>query len=75
MMARIKQIRRKDHQRPGRHGEVQATYSITEIDGEVHLQIDTYGAADRMIPGKTSQSLQFGPDGIAELRRILGEVG
>ena len=75
MMARVEHIERREHQRPHRHGEVRATYSIVNVDGIPHLQIDTYGAADRVIPGKVSQSLQFGPAGIAELRRILGQIG
>lgn len=71
MMALIETMERRDIQRPSRHGEVAATYSVLQIDDETYLQIDTYGAADRQIPGKISQSVQFGPAGVAELRRLL----
>ena len=30
-----------------------------ERDGKSYLQLDTYGSADRKIPGKVSQSIQF----------------
>lgn len=72
-MARVENLTPKLIERPSRHGEVEATYSVVEVNGEKMLQIDTYGTADRQIPGKVSQSLQFGPKGIAALRQLLEE--
>ena len=72
-MARVESLQPKVSERPSRHGEVEGTYSILEIDGERLLQIDTYGAPGRQIPGKVSQSLQFGPEGIKTLRHLLKE--
>lgn len=74
MMARITSMTQKSIERPSLHQEIEATYSIIDIDGVKHLQIDSYGSSSRKIPGKTSQSLQFGQEGIAELRRILAEL-
>ena len=44
------------------------------MEGEKLLQLDTYGTADRVIPNKVSQSLQFDHESAAVLRQILDEV-
>lgn len=41
------------------HQSVQSTYTIFEKDGEKFFQIDTYGAPDRKMPEKISQSIQL----------------
>lgn len=74
MMALIETMERRDIQRPSRHGQVEATFPVIGIGGESCPQIDSHGALDRQIPGKVSQSVQFGPAGIAELRRILALI-
>ena len=52
-----------------------ATFSVfRDAEGRSYLQIDTYGSATRKMPGKKSQSLQFGPDALAQLRTILEGV-
>lgn len=38
------------------------------------IQIDTFGSGDRMIPGKQSQTLQFGREAATELFSLLKEV-
>lgn len=54
---------------------VQATYAtFKDEDGQVYLQIDAYGSPERAIPGEQGQSLQFGPEGLAALRRIPEEI-
>ena len=60
-MARIEleSIRRVDKERNTVHSKVCATYSIFNEADEKYIQIDTYGSADREIPGKISQSIQF----------------
>ena len=72
-MARIVNFELKTIERPSRHGIARATYSVVDIDGDACLQIDTYGSGHRQMPGKVSQSVQFGPEALAELRRILDE--
>ena len=71
-MARIDQLDERRIEHPKAHASVAATYfTFTDEKGERFLQIDTYGATDREIPGKVSQSLQFGPEGLRALREIL----
>jgi hypothetical protein len=66
---------RSEMERNTMHGVVDATYTVfSDPQGQPYLQIDTYGSKDRAIPGKKSQSLQFGPQGIAELRQILASL-
>ena len=55
-----------------RHTETECTYSIvSQPDGRVHLQIDTYGSGERKLAGKKSQSIRFAPEAIRELKQIL----
>jgi hypothetical protein len=46
-------------------------YSRVEIDGTPYLLLETYGAADRAIPGKVSQSIHLDRAGAAELKALL----
>lgn len=55
------------------HDEVQATYSIFEINGEKYLQIDTYGKEGRMNPEKISQSFQFNKESASYFVNLLVE--
>lgn len=49
-----------------------ATFSVFhDSEGRSYLQIDTYGSAKRKMPGKKSQSIQFGPEALEQLRAIL----
>ena len=70
-MARVTQFSEKSLERCSVHQEVDATYSVYEVDGETFLQIDTYGRGDRQIVGKVSQTLQLDRQGRHELRRLL----
>lgn len=71
MMARINSFAEKDVQRTSVHEEVEATFHIFEQDGEIYLQLDTYGAAGRQIVGKVSQPIQLGKQGRNALRMLL----
>jgi hypothetical protein len=53
------------------HGPVTCGYRTFTADGRRILQLDTYGSADRMIPGKISQSLQLDADSARELLKII----
>lgn len=70
-MALVRQFEQRAIERPSQHRSVRGTYSIIRVEGEDLLQLDTYGSDDREIPGKVSQSLQFGPEARAQLRRLL----
>lgn len=53
------------------HDDVVCGYAVAHINGRRILQLETYGSADRKIPGKVSQSLQLDTEGARELKRIL----
>ncbi len=54
------------------HKITEGSYFIVNDErGRKYLQIDTYGSADREMPGKISQSLQFSPESIKQLKEIL----
>lgn len=74
-MALVKKLERINMDRNSVHGEVDATVTVfQDDDGTKFLQIDTYGSPEREIPGKKSQSIQFGPEGMAALREILADI-
>jgi len=75
-MALIKKLSQITMDRNTVHAPVtDATFAIFQDDeGRSFLQIDTYGSAERKYVGKKSQSLQFGPDALNQLRSILKSI-
>lgn len=53
--------------RVGRPKTTECGNSRVEIDGTPYLLLESYGAADRAIPGKVSQSLHLDRTRAAEL--------
>jgi hypothetical protein len=53
------------------HRPVECTYAVVSDKSGRYLQIDTYGSADRKIPGKKSQSIRLTADAIRELKIII----
>jgi hypothetical protein len=73
-MALVRKLEWSSMQRTGVHEAVDCTYTVFQDEvGEKYLQIDTYGSARRQFRNKKSQSIQFGPDAIGELCRLLEE--
>ena len=71
-MALVRKLEKSSMLRTGVHDVVDCTYTVfTDAIGQQYLQIDTYGSARRRFRGKKSQSIQFGPEAIGELRRLL----
>ncbi len=70
-MALIKKLDKVIKERTSVHKQTDCTYTVFTENGKKYLQLDTYGSKDRQIPGKTSQSIQFGPESIAQLKEIL----
>jgi hypothetical protein len=70
-MARITAMEKTEANRPSIQREVRATYQIFKQDGTKFLQIDTYGSADREVPGQPSQKIQFDKQFAKELIPIL----
>ena len=74
-MALVKKLEQITMERNSVHGPTSATFSVFKgPDGLKYLQIDTYGSDHRQFPDKKSQSIQFGPDGVAELQKILSSL-
>ncbi|MGH6917009.1 MAG: methionyl-tRNA formyltransferase [Geminicoccaceae bacterium] len=73
-MALIRRLEKTSMARNGVHEEVECTYTVfTGEDGHSYLQIDTYGSSRRQFRGKKSQTVQFGPEALAQLRVLLGD--
>lgn len=70
-MALVRKLDDKSIERPNLHKEIAASISVFENDGKKVVQIDSYGASDRMFPGKISQSLQFDEVSARQLLKIL----
>lgn len=72
-MALVKRLSKTTRDRNTVHQPVtDATFAVFQDDtGRSFLQIDTYGSSLRKYVGKTSQSLQFGPEALKQLRVIL----
>lgn len=73
-MARVEKLVEREPLRVSIHGEVEATFHIFKAQGETFLQIDSYGAPDRQIPSKVSQSIQLGDAGRKKLLQLLLEL-
>jgi hypothetical protein len=73
-MALIRQLEKTSMSRNSVHEEVECTYTVfTGEDGRSYLQIDTYGSSRRQFRGKKSQTVQFGPEALAQLRALLDD--
>ncbi len=57
--------------RVGRAKTTECGFAAVELDGVRYLLVESYGAADRKIPGKVSQSLHLDRERAAELKRLL----
>ncbi|HET9182881.1 MAG TPA: methionyl-tRNA formyltransferase [Candidatus Angelobacter sp.] len=67
-MALVRKLVEQKLDKNSAHSDVECTYSIVD---EKFLQIDTYGSADRKIPGKKSQTIRFTPEAIKQLKILL----
>ena len=73
-MALVRKLEKSSMLRTGVHEAVDCTYTVFEDGaGQRYLQLDTYGSRRRQFRGKKSQSIQFGPEAIGELRRLLDD--
>jgi hypothetical protein len=75
-VALVKRLSKLNMDRNAVHDPVgEATFTVFQDgDGRSYLQIDTYGSTTRKLVGKKSQSLQFGPDALRQLREILDSL-
>ena len=71
-MALVTDIQKGFKDRDSIHKSTECTYYLVyNKKGEKFLQLDTYGSADRQMPGKISQSIQFSPGAIKQLKALL----
>ena len=72
-MAQVNRLERISLERNSVHRPVSmAAYTVIQHDdGKRYFQINTYGSADRELPGKISQSLQFSEEAVSQLLAIL----
>lgn len=71
-MALIQVIQKGYKDRDSIHKLTDCNYFIVyDKAGKKYLQFDTYGSDERAIPGKVSQSIQFSPEAIKQLKEIL----
>jgi hypothetical protein len=70
-MALIKSFEHKSMDRNSIHDGIDATYTIFQRDGRKFIQVDSYGRAEREIPGKKSQTFQLDEKSARELFDIL----
>ena len=71
MMKKFEEIRRD---RQLIHDAIDASYSVFERDVRTFVQIDTRGRAEREMPGKISQSLQFNEKSAREFIDLLKDA-
>jgi hypothetical protein len=57
--------------RVGHPKTTECGFSSVAINGEPYLLLETYGASDRAMPGKVSQSLHLDRERAAELKTML----
>lgn len=55
------------------HDEVEASYNVVRNNGEIYVQVNTYGSPERKIKGKVSQSIQFSSEVIKDLYEIINK--
>ncbi|MFI5445475.1 hypothetical protein [Polaromonas sp. UC242_47] len=74
-MAFVTNIKSQALQAVSKHSTVECTYTVVSVNEKKCLQLDTYGSAERVIPGKKSQSLRFSAEALQQLKRIIQENG
>lgn len=70
-MALVTKVEERFKDRYSIHKPTECSYFIVHDDGKKYLQIETTGSDDRQIQGKVSQSIQFSPEAIKQLKEIL----
>ncbi|MBX9760117.1 MAG: hypothetical protein K2Y29_15165 [Beijerinckiaceae bacterium] len=74
-MAWVKNFEKKEGAVRQQPTQVVAFVKVADLpDSSPIVQIDTYGSADREIPGKQSQTIQLGREAAEQLYRILRDT-
>jgi hypothetical protein len=71
-MVKIQQVTRSASGIQPHKTESACTFqTVSGVDGEVLLHIATYGSAERVMPGKASQQIQFTESGARDLLEAI----
>jgi len=71
-MALVQNIKEGYKDKEHIHGKTECSfYIVHDKAGRKYLQLDTYGSSNRQIPGKVSQSIQFSPEAIKQLKELI----
>lgn len=70
-MGLIKRYIHRPDSQPNFRTEVECGWNAKRVDGRTLLRLETYGSADREVPGKRSQSLELDERAARELLEIL----
>lgn len=73
-MALIGEFQQVDSDRDSVHKPVLCGWRKFNVDGQVFLQLDTYGSEERQIPNKVSQSIQLDREGAATLLKLIRDT-
>jgi hypothetical protein len=72
-MALVTKIEEGFKNRHSIHRPTECSYFIVYEGNKKYLQLETTGSDDRQIPGKVSQSIQFSPEAIKQLKELLAK--
>ena len=53
--------------------KTECSYFIVHDGGKKYLQLETTGSEDRQMVGKVSQTIQFSPEAIKQLKELLSK--
>jgi hypothetical protein len=72
-MALVTKIAEGFKNRHSIHKKTECSYFIVYDSEKKYLQLETTGSEDRQITGKVSQSIQFSPEAIKQLKELLSK--
>jgi hypothetical protein len=70
-MAIVTRFSKVTKDRIGHVKTAECGYCRVDLGGTEYLLLETYGASDRQIPGKVTQSLDISRERAAELKQLL----
>jgi len=73
-MAIVRKLKHAPLEIEAAHTEVDATYALVkDREGELYLQIDTYGSGSRKMLRKKSQSVRFSYEALCQLLELIDQ--
>jgi hypothetical protein len=72
-MAIVRKFTEEPAARDTKHTECTGKLRAVESGGEKFIQLDTYGSADREMPGKVSQSLRLSENAVQQIIQMAAK--